>query len=439
MSLKEKSQNLNEVFKRIGPIVAIIGLVAGLIVDVLAPLAHFAKYLLGVSILIAIIIFVGPLRKQVKEYGFETAFSSKAGGQFIFALGNVLVWMILTILSIYAPQEGFLASNSDWVKSFQKSVLNIEANIHSSQQTLHQAEQTMNEIQAALNQGEQGLKADPKTAQDFYTNAKLYQLNGSLAESKQAFLEAFKLGFPYVDAHENFLQLMINSEGTVAVRKIYQEMIAAQGAGADSVLLLMDAKLAETREERIKFHQNLISSQKDFAPAYVSLAKEYEAIGLGKLSSLEAVKIKEALETFERLDAAGQFAKYYLDKSVMDEGRSAINKLKQTYTIFKKEAVAQQVSGNAIKIEAHPAGATTTFTLMPPDAYYSKILFSIDDVDHFQETGFFDFEHPMTKQKMAKTMTDPVKVSKGKHIVYVKYIDLNGNESGVSQQEFTVP
>lgn len=439
MSIKEKSQNFSEVFKRIGPIVAIIGLVAGLVVDVLAPLAHFAKYLLGLAILISIIIFVGPLRKQIKEHGVEIAFSTRSGGQFIFALGNVLVWMILTILSLYAPKEGFLANNSDWVKSFQKSVLNIESNIHSSQQTLGQAQQTMNEIQDALNKGEQGLKTNPKTAQDYYTNAKLYQLTGSLAEAKFAFLEAFKLGFPFVDAHEIFLQLMINSEGTVAVRKIYQDMMAAQGAGADPVLLLMDAKLAETREERIKFHQNLISSQKDFAPAYVSLAKEYEAIGLGKLSSLEALRIKESLETFERLDAAGNFSKYYLDKSVMDDGRSAINKLKQTYTIFKKAAVAQQLSGNAIKIEVHPAGATTTFTLMPPDAYYSKILFSLDDPDHFQETGFFDFEHPMTKQKMAKTMTDPVKTNKGKHIVYVKYIDLNGNESGVSQQEFIVP
>ena len=435
MAMKQKYPFLAEALRKALPIITIIGLVAGLIVDVLKPLANFAPYLLVISVIATLILLVGPFRKKLQEMGWEQALYTHPGRWQIFSAANVLVWAIFTVLSFATPKNGLMGSMSDTIKSIQVSVLHIRQSTDAIQEGMQDVQQTLDSIESDLEGSEGALITNPKTNDEWYHNAQIHQMNGNVSEAKKIFEKLFSENFSYVDAHENYSSLLVNSEGREAAKTIYQGLVGKNPS--DPGLAMALAKLEATHEEKLAALKKVMEAHPDFAPVYLALAKQYESVGLGQLSSLEASQIKTLIEKFEELDGKGEFTKHFLDKSKLDEGRKIIGKLKQTYTIFKKDAVVANQNGGGIKIEVRP-GRKSDFTFVPPEAFFTKILYSIDDPNKFIETGYFDFENPMTKQKMAKTMIEDVEVAPGQHIVYVKYLDLRGNESPVSKQEFTV-
>ena len=125
-NLKTKFSSIVAVFKSAAPYVGLVGLVAGLVVDVLSPLMGLSPYLLGISILISLILLLGPFGKKVRAQGLVDALQSKLGAYQVFALGNVLVWAILTVFFGSAPKLGFLADQFDYIRVIQQNVLNVD-------------------------------------------------------------------------------------------------------------------------------------------------------------------------------------------------------------------------------------------------------------------------------------------------------------------------
>ena len=415
--------------------VTIIGAVGGFIGDIIAPLGNFAPWIALISLVFAVIGLVGFLGLRQKQG--DLAWDSPVAGALLISGASTLIFGVWSVLFAIGPQRGYLADNIAPIAEMQAQLLDLQEDVTQIKETTGEtAEQVaaigtaqaegfaqMQESFAALQMGEGTLVENPTTPQEWYSNARLYQLRGDTANAIKSYEGYFQFNLEYVDPLLEYSALLRATEGIARARQIMSEMLNANPGNLS--LDLAVARLLDTPAERLERLTALSMRAPQYGPAFAELGDEYtRAIGATPTQDLIG-KQTDAYTTLLELEGQQLFTRYYIDKLLAEE------RLETARRTLEQFATAQTVYGKVeIQVTHYYNGAQFLFVFAEAGSA-QKILFSIDDPEPKTDTG-------RNASGFANVFISPMILPVGEHTIYMQYIDANGSASDVYSQPFRV-
>ncbi len=223
-----------------------------------------------------------------------------------------------------------------------------------------------------------GVIAGPKSPEQHYHNARMFELRGDYGNARRAYLEYFRFDLDFLDPHLRFQQLLKVQEGRAGARETYG-YIAERAQG--SIARLASYFLLE-RDPRVERVEAYLAEHPDFGPAHYLLSKDFSFERLGQQTLGDKAREKELLETFVRLDGQGKVARWILDKSEvaewLEDATSRLTGLKTS-----GHALDQPVS---VMWTAHNSGWTGSVQIAEPA---KEIFWRKQGEPEFESTGYF--------------------------------------------------
>lgn len=404
---------------------AVVTSVVGFTCDVLKPSGNLAPYLLVVSALglIAMLFF---FRKRAKAQGLEKTFNSPLGGFLSFFALSTIAWTGLTLIFMATPPEGVAAAVIPGLEDFQKQVLKIGQDVTEIKGTVGRIEE---KIDALALSGT--VIPNPKTPEEFYHNARFYELKGNTGEAQRAYEKFLELAPAYVDVHMAYQTLMNNTQGIEATRQVYARL---QTKHPDQPIVeLMASKLISDRAQRMQKLETLAQRFPSIGPLRFELFKEYSSPGQGNVTIDEMKSAKQELVAFQKADELGAVNSFYIDKKVLEQ----VYRQRDEY-LKVDQAVYGQMIDRPITIQITLLPNMVGISLLPKEQKVQKLFYSIDDPNPTIDTGPSPWlKDPATGQPMPNMQVSG-KIPPGKHVLYTKYINSQGKESPVYSEPFEV-
>ena len=446
---------LRKAFTQAARPIAVIGAVGGFIGDIIQPLGNFALWIAGLSFVLAVIALIWLI--VLKRRAGQEIWDTLAAGMFVLAIGSFVVFAAWSIIFAVGPERGYLAENIEPIGQIQAQLLGLQKDVTEIKQTTEVtatrvAEQgTVQNAQAtrqaegvsiqaaaataqakgfadlqtqfaALQKG--SIVENPQTPQEWYSNARLYQLKGDTANAIKAYEGYFQYGLDFLDPYLEYSDLLKATEGIARAR---EKMDAYYNAAKTIPTLdLASARLLEAPANRMARYTALAARAPQFGPVFYELGGEYtRAIAAASTADL-LKKQSDAYSTLFQLEKDAQgYTRYFIDKGLAEKNLSDAQK---TFDAF---ASARNVTGKVDAI-VYQYNDGMQFIVLLSEMGVQKLLFSIDDPKPARETGM-----------IAATGTPNVTIGKiplpvGKHTLYLQYIDANGTPSQVFEKEFLV-
>ncbi len=448
---------LQKAFLRAAQPIAIIGAVGGFIGDIIQPLGDFALWIAGLSLVIAIGAFVWII--QLRRRAGQEVWDTIAAGIFVIAVGSFVIFSIWTIIFAAGPERGFLATNVPAIGDLQAQLLGLQKDVTEIKETTTQTATRVAEssdvqkaqatkqaqgvdVQAAAATAQAKGFADlqsqfaslqkgtiidnPTTPQEWYSNARLYQLKGDTANAIKAYEGYFQFNLDFVDPFLEYSDLLKATEGIARAR---EKMDANFNARKDSATLdLVAARLLDAAGERLARYTAIAMRAPQFGPIYFELGQEYDrALGAGSTADL-IKKQGDAYSTLLKLEKEMQgYTRYFIDKSLAEKNLTAAQKQLDAFT------QARKVVGNLDAI-VYQYNDGMQFIVVLTEAGVKKLLFDIDNPKPTRETGSI----AVGANSFPNTSIGKIPLPVGKHILYLQYIDANDVPSQVFEKPFAV-
>lgn len=446
---------LRKAFAQAARPIAVIGAVGGFIGDIIQPLGNFAVWIAGLSLIVAVgaLVWIILLRRRAGQELWD----SLAVGLFVVAIGSFVVFTAWSFIFSVGPERGYLAENIEPIGQIQAQLLGLQKDVGEIKQTtevtatrvaeqgdvqLAQATRQAESISiqaaaataqakgfadlqtqfAALQKG--SIVDNPQTPQEWYSNARLYQLKGDIANAIKAYEGYFQYGLEFVDPYLEYGDLLKATEGIGRAR---EKMDAYYNANKNSPTLdLVSARLLEAASDRLARYTALASRAPQFGPVFYESGAEYSrALGAAPTSDL-LKKQGEAYSTLFDLEKNAQgYTRYFIDKAQAEKNLADAQK---TYDAL---ANARSVTGKLDAI-VYQYNDGMQFIVVLSEFGIKKLLFDVDNPKPGRETGL-----------IAATGTPNMTIGKiplpvGKHKLYLQYIDANDTPSPVFEKEFDV-
>ncbi len=438
--------------KAAGP-VGLIGGIGGFIADVLAPLGAVAPTVAGISVLAAIIFGVMTYleSKNGRKDIWDTAYS---GGLFV-SIASVLIFSIWSVVLGAGPERGYLAENVDPIAQIQAQLLGIQEDVTEIKETTEQTAEDVQtiatvqaegnedvevmataqaqgfaDIQAAFAQLQQSqtIVENPTTPQEFYSNARLYQIKGNTAEAVTAYEGYLQFGLEYVDPVQDYADLLKATEGISRAREIVSQRLSENPGSL--VTDFVATAMLDSVDDRLSRYEALTSRAPEFGPAYLGLAQNIE-VKLSEGGGFRALneQLFGAYDKLRELETQQNFSRYYIDK----------NRAIELYDVAMRSYEFRQGAANATSLTSQPEIYISpfqtgyTFTFIIADAVEEWYV-SFDDPENLRSLGVIQSQLGNT----ANTTIQEVPLTIGEHIIYYKYVDKNGVESELYEYPLTV-
>ena len=412
----------------------LIGAVGGFIGDVISPLIDLAPWVAAISFAIALIALVIVLwfhRQPGRQQGEQAAL-----GVLVVSVCGALIFGVWSLILANAPPRGYLAENVEPIAQLQASVLGIQQDVADIKQTTTQTAQQVQEIATAqasnFNQlqasfaallGKGDVVPNPSTPQEWYANARVYQLKGDTANAIKSFEGYFPFKLDYVDPFVEYANLIKATEGLARAREAIGRQQQAQPGNPSAELVYIT--LQDSAEDRLKQLQDLAARLPNFAPVYRELSREYTTASITNFSPAMVTQEGEALDTLFALEQQQGFSRYYIDKAAAEH---ALQEARTRQTALA--AVLKTFSQAEIRVDFFPNGAR--FTLNSAEVGFAqKLMFSIDSDKLDQDAGKSAAGTP-------NATFGPVPVPVGEHIIYARFTDQDGKPGAVLSKTFTV-
>lgn len=463
------SPSLQKAFARAARPVAVIGAVGGFIGDIIQPLGDFALWIAALSLIGAIgsLIWIVVLRRRAGEEIWDTV----AAGIFVVCVGSFVIFSVWTIIFAVGPPRGYLATNVPAIGDLQAQLLGLQKDVTAIKETTAQtatrvAQQSDVQIAQATAQAQsnqvQGAQAtkqaqgvdiqaaaataqakgfadlqtqfatlqkgsiieNPTTPQEWYSNARLYQLKGDTADAIKAYEGYFQYNLDFVDPFLEYSDLLKATDGIARAR---EKIDGYYNARKDSPTLdLISARLLDNANERLARYTALAIRAPQFGPVFYELGQEYDrALGAAVTSDL-LKKQGESYGTLLQLEKDSQaYTRYFIDKTLAEKNLTDAQKMLNAF------ANARNLTGK-LDVLVYEYNDGMQFIVVLVEAGVKKILFEIDNPKPTRETGI-----------NSQTNTPNVTIGKiplpvGTHTLYVQYFDANDTPSQVFEKEFLV-
>lgn len=271
-------------------------------------------------------------------------------------------------------------------------------------------------VEAVANNG--GIKKAPKSAEDHYHNAKLYELNGDYGNAKRSYQAYFKYKTEKLDPHLRLTDFLRVNEGRNGAREMYGLIIK----GSESHLsAFVNIILHPSRELRIQKLTEFNAQHPEFAPAIYYLSKEFSLDRLGKQSFSDKRNEYKYLTAFKQSDDTGTLVKYFIDKELLGTWQQDVrSRLKAA------EGYVQQLS-NPVTVTwtAHNAGFNGFINILEPA---TKIEYRESGKGEFKDNGTLTHIHPATGKPIPNP-TIALPKDQGVTEFEVKYTNASGQIS----------
>lgn len=419
-----------------GPL-SIIGTIGGFVGDVLTPLGDFAPWVALISLLGASVVLVRFL--AVSRAQGHYAWDTKLAGLLLILAGSAIVFSGWSLVLAAGPERGYLAENVEPIAQIQAQLLGIQEDVAAIRETTDQTAtqvaliatvqaQGFADIQASFAQlqGSQALVPHPVTPQDWYNNARQFQLRGDTANAIKAYEGYFTFKLDYIDPFLEYTALLKATEGIARTRQIIGDMLAAR---PDSLTLdLISARLLDTSQDRLSRLEALAARAPQYGPVFYELGQEYDRALASAVTSDLMKRQSDAYNTLFNLEGQQGLSRYYIDKQLADahleQARKMLAAFAQATTTFSSMDIQIDFFHNGVR-----------FLVVFPESFNAqKLLFSIDDPDPQTDAGTTG----SGAQRFVNTLVGPVPLPVGEHTFYVRYVDATGKPSQVFNKQFRV-
>ncbi len=444
---------MKELLEKNKKLCTILIAIFGFISDVLTPLAPFSKYLFFLFLITSLVLLSAIIIKKLKE---------KLAAYFIFSCLACFVTGLMYGLQFSGNDSknyGYFSANIPLIHNIQNSLLNIEAKVDDIKKDTAHISATIDKVDTKIDKlsdsvGKQGgLIADPQSKDEFYHNARIYELNGDYAKARQSYLKYFSYPDNKIDVHLRFQSFLKIQEGFAGAREIYNELFGKSDALVDQFSIILLGKEEFLTENLQKFSEE----HPDFGQAYYNLAQRFSEKALGKQTTADKKNelnyYKKFLENYD----SGKLARLFLDKEVLDQelktAKDFINILSKSNldvnpvhcnvmlfnaltndpeksaeiyddTALEGGYISCSISEEAVKVEAQIDN--------DPVMEISNI-----DTAGYQHAKTLTLFQNKTQQSVSTTFNLPLPKRLDVSKVSISYVDANNNKNGPIELELT--
>lgn len=416
---------LQTFFKKSLVPMSLIGTVGAFIGDVLKPFADFGWIFLIISLIGAIIFGVILLYFKNKEG--KIVHKEKWVAGFIFFVIFALMWGVYIPISHAGPSQGYLADNIDAISRLQTDVLKIGEDVSEIKGDVKNIDKKLDNITAKITQIDlnAGIISDPRTPQEWYSNAVLYKLKGMNEDAIRAFEKLFDYNVNYIDPYLQYIEIAKNLKGTQYLTEYFAKL--SEEYSNNPTVQMMKVKVLDDRTERVKGFEQLYSAGDSTAPLLYMLINEYTYANLPQASMLDRSKEVEYLDKLIALPPNKQLKEYFVSSDYLIEAQ----KILQTETNVNKTGPLADMVKNPIQVQMYPlGGGEYSIVFIITDYLATNVFYRIDGAGEFIDTGENKNFGMQTSQRQPKADVQKM-LSKGEHKIEVKYIVKSGEESKV--------
>jgi hypothetical protein len=339
-----------------------------------------------------------------------------------------------TVVLANGPERGYVADNVDAVADLQDQLGLIQQDVAEIKETTEaiatqQAESfaTLEEALRNIQSGQQVIIENPATPQEWYNNAKIYQLRGDTANAINAYEGYFASdgALTFVDPFEDYVDLINATQGIARARDIIANLRGQYPQ--NPTLELMSALLLDSVDERIAALESLTLTQPAYAPGFYYLGEELTRKLRETTTNDLLQRQAEAYARLFELEASQGFSLYYIDKLVAQE------KLGIAQVNYEAYSQAADAFGN-VDLQVTYTVEGVIFIVIFPEVNGQGAFYGIDEPDAPNNMGTTSIGN----QTYINSSLGPLAVPIGEHTFYFRYLDKNGTESDIFSFPFTV-
>ncbi|MER8980890.1 methyl-accepting chemotaxis protein [Mesorhizobium sp. M0140] len=446
-----------------------VAFIGGAVSDILNPLAPFAAYIALIAAVAAIIIAIAIVLRLVLAARalpaliFATTAAAVAGGVYgLQQQTNAQNGVIASLVPAIAGLQQSMGIVTEKVARIEQTVTQTQKTVEQvkqstdtvakktdeianaqQQQTQQTAEvqkttdevkkqteklqETTQQIAASIDTiargfaalaAQGGAIAEPKRPDEFYHNARVYELSGDMLNARRSYLAFAGFDVDAIDPYTRFATLLRVQDGKAGAREVF-------GALADKGKAL-SIKLVHIQQfddaQRVDKLNAFISANPDFAPAYFLLAQEFSEDRLGAQTLADKRNEAKALTKFTSYEKDGGLLTYFVDQTQLadwlDRSRSRLAALGDVLDPARFVPSLTPMRSNQ--------GWSMTISLPEPA---TAISWRMGDSGPFTDTGFLAMNDQTTGKPMANPSFEmPDSTVAG--IIAIKYLDIRGRETG---------
>jgi hypothetical protein len=437
---------------------SVLATVITFVTDVLQPLGNFAPWVAGISLLTAVVSGAVYFRHWRKP-GVDRM-EHPLLGVFVLSLGFAVFFGGWSWVEAHGPNRGYLAANVDPIAQVQAQLLGLQQDVTQIKQTTQQsatvvavaatqqaqgqdtAQKSATGVAVAATAQAQGFKEiqdafarlssqgtlvpSPQTPQDWYANARLYQLKGDTADAIKSYEGYFTFKLEYVDPYLEYTALVRSTDGIARTRQAVDDLRRANPNS--QALELLAATLLDAPADRLARLTALAARAPQFGPVFDELGQEYDRALQATVTNDLLQKQQDAYNALFKLEGQQGFSRYYIDKALADKHVETAHKMQAAYA-------AAGATFKQVDIQLYFFYNGVQFVIVLPEVFNAKqLLFGIDDPAPKTDAGHVG----AGASSFVNTSLGPIPLALGDHTIYVQYVDANGVTSAISSKKFRV-
>lgn len=316
-------------------------------------------------------------------------------------------------------KRGILASKLTPLQKIQNTLFGIQKDVKYIRKGIDRIEKGINKIG---NLG--GIKANPKSAEDFYHNARVHELGGNRGGARKSYKKYLTFNKKYVDPHLSYLRILKDTEGRSEARRIYRRLVSKYPT--NPAVQFVYAKTLEDKP-RIAEFQKILGKYPTFLPVMIALSHEYSHQQLGSQTASDRRNQIRYLKIFKKKGGLTNLLSFYLNKK---SGEQKLKAAKSILKMYENNPHLKSMHDNPIRVTARELSKGTfqvTIVIMDQS---QKIWYKLEGMDDFQDTGSMGVKNPATGKDMPKMFFQTTRLRVGQNKLWVKYQDAKGKING---------
>jgi len=408
------------------PLFGAIGTAGGFIADVLQPIFPFISYIFFASAFASVALVIAIIVKA--------SIQSTATTALVFSFFVMLASGGLYLLQDETTEKnGVLASAIPGIENLQRSMGMIQEDLSAIKESTHRIEETTTRTEKKLDAVAEhldttlnellksgGVIKNPQKPQDFYANARIYELQGDFANAQRSYVKFIHFDLDYLDPYIRYQKLLKVQNGLEGGREIYLELTQA----LKSMSAQFSRGLMFSRAVRVKKSTAFITQYPDFGPAYLMLSRDYSEARLGEQTANDKLNERKYLKAFIAQSDQGNVIKYFMDKEMLStwlEGAKS--------NIAKLGLLSDEALKNPLSLHMMPTNTSWMIQVISIDKV-TELFYKWDDATtDFESTGFVGVIDTSTGNPMPNfTIQAPLALHK--QMIHFKYKGLRGEMHG---------
>ena len=266
------------------------------------------------------------------------------------------------IAEILQNSLGIIQNDLDSIKeTIEKVEKNTEKNIQETKKVVEAIQETTKRVVSSINKIQKnfselnqsgGIINNPSTPEQFYHNARIYELNGDYGNARRSYNKYLSFKLDFLDPHLRYQTFLKIQEGKAGAREIYNAIYEndARPIVEFSRILLYESP---RRTEMLKA---FVKKNPEFGPALFELSKEYSLERKGEQTRSDKKSELNYLKKFLESLNSGFFIKYFVDKefasNIISESEKKLLSLEKDKTLSSPVLVTMKYNTkqNTVKL-----------------------------------------------------------------------------------------